>query len=1720
MNARLWALPLLLLAPSLATAQGKDAVKPLLRLEAGGPTSNVTALAWAPDGKTLYAASFDKVVRAWKLAATGNFELDDSASFRVPIGPGVDGALNALALSSDGQWLAVGGFGVLQDPKVMKLDNIGRLVPVKGGFTPSMREERGLIYVFNTRDRSVKILRGHTGPVLNLTFAAGTAGDDKAPRLVSAAEGWDAQANKVIGEVIAWDVLKEESLGKRSLPPTPFAHRPGLILLRAVNDLRALLAWEDGSLFDWTVAANKLEATADAKFNIALALNPDGRRFLSAGSAGGNGVIQERNVAGLAVTGKREVPPQEDRFALPWAVGYVGDDAVAVVRFDGKGSKADYLEVFDARPGSFGQFRNRVELAKDNRILPVLATTPGGKHIAVAGFADHSIRVFTTASLVQGPPKMQVLHSAGTTMRFVRFVRKGDDTGVALAEKADAAAGDVVFDFTTRKLTTDVAAWADDVAAKGPYTVSAVDKEVRLSKNGAVVGTIKIEGSVITALAVMQRGDAPLVAIASYDPPRASTVLDLYHGESGQHVRRCFGHLSPIRRLSFRGDGKFLVSAAEDQTIAFWSLKFLGETIAKFGSLGNAAIEARAKQLFVLDPAGVENLAEGDRIVGLFGKDGQLKPLNSSAAFYESLWLREPGSTAKIRITRGGLESDVEVKVRQGVDVRKPIFQLFLPRDGAGKIGDWIGWNAIGPYDASRREVEKYLGWHFNTGRPEQPTSFAFIDQYRKEYYREGLLKEILALGELPPRPKAAAPKQVLLSPAIVQDGEVIARVGADYPLRKLAFDVKVTIPGYEPLPRDELTWTFDDGPVQAFGDPDGNAWSASGVLPPRSARHRISILLKRQPEGSPSQEFRAELPIRYQAPPPKVQLPQTKGLYLKVADKQFELRVVAQPASDGLEYQAELNQEVDGKSVTKTDLGKHTKPLDRTVAVTLRPGFNALTLTAANVGALVGADESTFATIQILLEEKKDAAPKISFDKPAGEVSETPTTIVKGRVVAEGAVAIEWDHGEGTPRKSAKLDAPHEGATPFKCQVSLKPGSQNIRVFAKTATSPEVTAQQSVVYRPQLPKLVVARPEEGFLVKGDTDEGRVTVDAELAPPEQPSPTPYDVTVEIAVGGAGKWKTLDKQTLRSEQARVRFDKVPLTPGDNAIRLTMRHAFGGPDQVQEVRGRYVRPPRVTALTPGPVDKKPFVDLTAEVTSPTPPLKDAVRVEVDGASASYANLSIEKGPMAGRWIVKATQVPLPAQKGKETSSKIRFVAATAEGDADMTLAEPVVYRAPAAAPPHIVLMEPAVRETTIAEPKLRVRFKVDSESDLSRVELTRAGQALKRWDAPARPKDGVYEFDVADVSLEWGLNELKLEVLNDGGARQTSLKVNVPPQPVQVAIESVQVGPSSPKIVPGPDGTLAPLPIGRATVYGVVRWSSFDDEALAKARLVRIFINGFQQLPVALKPAAAGTRMRRFEVPVVLNASDNKLEVDLPELKQDAGNRRKFIVPCSQPIRGQHLHVLVIAPQEKEDAKLVEGLARGLKAEKIGPNLYRTPVFDAVRFYVLARHVQLLEISSRLDRIAETLKERARAGSPNDLVMIYYQGKETKGSGGPILWTSETAPWLQMSLEDLSKNYLSRFAGGQVLILDTVSSAEELRVGDYRFAFLRRPDPRPLQSADRIRLVSEMEQEMPRRVFLDDLASALEQRVGSSFQSYVPEPLQRRIQLNTGGGAGQE
>ena len=116
-------------------------------------------------------------------------------------------------------------------------------------------------------------------------------------------------------------------------------------------------------------------------------------------------------------------------------------------------------------------------------------------------------------------------------------------------------------------------------------------------------------------------------------------------------------------------------------------------------------------------------------------------------------------------------------------------------------------------------------------------------------------------------------------------------------------------------------------------------------------------------------------------------------------------------------------------------------------------------------------------------------------------------------------------------------------------------------------------------------------------------------------------------------------------------------------------------------------------------------------------------------------------------------------------------------------------------------------------TIPEPVTKVHFKVSSEVPPTRVDLVRGDKIVKRWETIPPVTEGIYEFSVSDVVLDWGLNALEILVRNEGGVGAKTLNINVPPQPVRLELDHVEVAPAGLKFSQLPDGSFSPLPVGR-------------------------------------------------------------------------------------------------------------------------------------------------------------------------------------------------------------------------------------------------------------------------------------------------------------------
>ncbi len=118
--------------------------------------------------------------------------------------------------------------------------------------------------------------------------------------------------------------------------------------------------------------------------------------------------------------------------------------------------------------------------------------------------------------------------------------------------------------------------------------------------------------------------------------------------------------------------------------------------------------------------------------------------------FYREVSRVNPGQRVTIRRIRAGEAREVMLPVGQATDERKPLLSLFLAeRDPAGDPA-WIGWSPLGDFESSGLDVERLLGWHFNTGDPATPTRFARVDEYRGRFSHEHLLEDALKQGAFP----------------------------------------------------------------------------------------------------------------------------------------------------------------------------------------------------------------------------------------------------------------------------------------------------------------------------------------------------------------------------------------------------------------------------------------------------------------------------------------------------------------------------------------------------------------------------------------------------------------------------------------------------------------------------------------------------------------------------------------------------------------------------------------------------------------------------------------------------------------------------------------------------------------------------------------------------------------------------------------------------------
>jgi WD40 repeat protein len=1692
---------------------------PVLRIEPGGPTARVTGMAFSPDGKTLYVAGLDKVIRVWTRDPHDQQFVPTNA-YRVPLGPGVQGALNALALSPDGKWLATGGSGAIRLTAGYREQGLV-WVPSREVLSPAMRQDQGTIYVFNTHDGTVHRLRGHDGAIWALSFAQGASG----PVLASAAWSWDAEKKEFQCQVHLWDVAAMKPLATAPADALPVSTDPQPVALAAwstgndARQTRVAVAAGDGRLRLWNAATNKVASVQDGPRNATALVLPDSRRLVTAS------LIAE----GAAWRGNfRRWNPAQDKLIeesnqqLGAGTTLFWPQALApVLARDGK--RVDYLAAvcLVGRRGENGDQRDYrlvilnagdLQVVREQRlwdgsaaIQPAVAVGPRGRHLAVAGNPDNSIHVFALDELLdrRRQPRLQVLESAGAVVRQVAWVTKGKSQGLLLRrsdspidpEHGPGQKGDWIFAIDKApELMADSAGWRVVPQAELP--------------EGALKHWREETGiRQVTAAAHLPAGsllkDRSLLAVGYLDGGEPG--LGLYDADSGKQVRELTGHLGPITSLTFTSDGKRLASAAEDQTVSVWDLADLPSLLGKRGTLGGVVVSDRAdgKGLVITrveesSPA-QGKLRRGDVLAGLVEK-GKLRRFDSVRDFYVALAERPPGQAITLRLGDG---NELTLRLTQAIDEHKPLFSVFVTGQR-----DWIGWSPSGPYEASGKRAENYLGWHIGTDKPDRPTAFGLANQYRKEYETPGALRELLATGKVTP-PAPPPPPKPSMTLWIDQPGNLVPDKDARgyLVLTRRAATLRLEVRDFPRDLVDAVSWQLDDGTTESFSKTDGLLWTVDlGAKLAWNRNHHTARAVLRT-RGEDPQQYPVEIRFRYQPPPPELRLLAAGGkkidrseraMQLDASAAAFPLQLAAAPGLTGEKLQVRLTHQHKDKEASAAK----SWDLDNTIEIVAR-----------HADAPSGDTAETARLILHVTFEPEPVRVILKFIEPlpvgAGERTDltggetvtvhSPRVRIAGQVETKGKPVVEWQKDDGKPQP-LQLD----GDRSFAVEVPLKAGDQKLTFKAVIEGPNEDSTGVKVRFAPLPPRITLIEPKAVY--EGE-HQGDLTIHGTLRSP--PNGEGYPFSTAILIDGK---PLADARPVVDPKAGTFSVRLALKPGA-AYRIEARtkNEWEQTSLSNAVLARYWSPPRDIQFDPPPKTvKTPFVELRAVVRSAFKLDRTEAIVEsgADGGQYPVRDITLQQLQDKDTWAVVLKNVPLA--KGRNV---VRLWAANEQGRSRKPGEVAVVYQEPAE-PPMIQLLGPAQEE--VHARAYRLSFQVRSKAPLQLVEVVRGrktyptSQDLKKL---TRNSDQFYELkDTLTIDLESGLNQLEIVAVNEGGRSRVPVQVNLVVIPVRLELDALTAEGTTVPLQRQADGAVivprAPQP--RLALRGRIIWDDANDPILrGHDQWVRVYVNGFQQRPAELLPPETGKSERAFETEILLNRTrDNHIEFALPGLKWGSENRPQVRVEeCAGLKPHQWLHLLIVGVGEQDETTLRDEVLKALRAHKEGDGL-RTDVFERVKVYgPLTSAVDDLTpeaIQMQLVRMQESMRARGPDGS-SDISLIYFKGPELIDDQGHYLLTTPRAAkgarqGVSLSCAELARFFASN-RGAQLLFLDVARDAETThardqiqewkdegsvaRVGVFRYGL--QAGGRQSPGLDRA-----LAEEMPRAVHLRDVELGLRSR----------------------------
>ena len=518
----------------------------------GNTSSGVNDLAICPDGSLLVAATGDGDVFLWDVNNGRELRRFDGHS----------GAVHALAITPDGQFLFSGG---------------------QSGFSP---RDPGELFLWDlSSGEEVRRFVGLTEMVTNialspdgrtLVVSAGEVDYTTTPGQVYELAAWDVESGELIHQSAIERHVTDLAISPRCEDPTGLEEEP-------CNHL-ALSASADHNLYLWKVATGEDIQTLEGHAEVitAVAFSPDGRRALSGDDEGilllwnlQNGEIIAR--FDLHTAGITDLAINPDGRS---AVATTGDDQIIL------------LDLYNA--AELGRFQGH-----EGAVTDVLFSLGSQQAISASGSPDPAAPIIEEDAI-----RLWNLNSGEQVGRLNwqlndvfqidispdgRRLLSGHmyDNTVRLW---DVATGQEIRRFEGHFAPVLSVAFSPD----GRYGLSgAIDSLVNIwdLESGEVVRQLSGDKEGIWALAVSQDGRT---ALSGAD----ERLVFLWDLETGEKIQQFAGHTETITGIAFSPDGRRAISGDSEGYIIEWDLQ-TGQQIQRIAAHGGSGTIGRTRVAYV-----------------------------------------------------------------------------------------------------------------------------------------------------------------------------------------------------------------------------------------------------------------------------------------------------------------------------------------------------------------------------------------------------------------------------------------------------------------------------------------------------------------------------------------------------------------------------------------------------------------------------------------------------------------------------------------------------------------------------------------------------------------------------------------------------------------------------------------------------------------------------------------------------------------------------------------------------------------------------------------------------------------------------------------------------------------------------------------------------------------------------------------------------------------